>query len=1621
MKKVLLSVLCLIFVLSAALGLVACKQEHTHAFTIKSVDDRYLAAPATCTEAAKYFYSCACGEKCADTFQIGNPLGHQYGEWNIEKEATETEDGLQTRMCLRCNQSESKSIPMLSHTHTFDKQVTTEQYLAAAATCTQAATYYYSCACGEKGSTTFEHGNALGHSYSTEWSHNQTEHWHAATCGHEVETDRAAHTFDDKNVCSICKFDRAEAVTSIFLNKQTLSMDIGTEETLSATILPISAADVTISWISAAPLVATVQDGTVTAVAKGSAVIIASCGNVSATCVVTVVDPYEDFNFALDGDGYTITAYSGSRKEVVIPALYNGKPVKTIGDSAFDNCSTITDVSIPDSVVTIGLQAFYGCRSLASVVIPDNVQTIGENAFSRCASLASVVIGNGITTISHYAFSQCTSLAKVTIGNNVTTIKEDAFCFCEALTEVEIPNGVTSIGEGAFRNCTSLASVTWNAENCTLAITSMVYSIFDFCDNLTSITIGNDVKSLPEYAFRGCSGLTSVTWNAENYTSAGSSKQFLFENCAKLTNLTIGNNVKSVPARVFGALKNVYYTGDIAGWCAIKGLGNAMSSSSVLHIGGTKIEGDLVIPDGVTSIGEFAFCNCRDLTTIAIPDSVMSIGNNAFYGCEKLENVKIPDNVTLIGSSAFAGCAKLESVNIPDSVTDIGSSTFEDCKSLTSVTIGAGVKSIGENVFYNCIGLTSITIPSGIASIGNYAFGNCKGLQSIVIPESVASMGYYAFACSGLTSATIGSGVASISPYAFYECTNLKSVEIPDSITSIGEYAFYGCAGLTNATIGNGVISIGDSAFYDCTNLATVTIGNNVQTILSNAFRGCTGLRNITIPESVVFIESSVFSQCSNLNSVTWNAENCTLREGGSAIFGSCYNLTTITIGNSVKSIPDNAFNGCDKVVNVIIGSEVTYIGQNAFSDCSSLTSIEIPNSVTSIGFSAFEGCDGLVSIYYAGDIVGWCALSESGFGGLMENSTSLYIGGEKVAGNIVIPEAVSTIGMSAFRNCSEITSVIIPSGVTSIGSNAFYGCNSLARVVWNAENCTFIGLNIWPIFGNCINLTDVIIGDNVKTIPEYAFSGCSGLTSLEIPNNITTIGISAFYGCRSLTSIVWNAENCTSAGSDDAPIFEGCINVTNVTIGNNVKTIAASAFYECRSIANVEWNAENCASTSSMFYNCKKLSSVVIGDNVKIIPKHAFSGCSGLTNVTIGSSVTSIEENAFYGCTGLTSIRIPSRVTSIGNEAFVGCRKLVEVINENSLSIEKQENTGWGEDLEYGGIGVYAIKIKKGGSSDIVNQNGCLFYVYGNENYLIGYVGTEKDLILPESYNGQNYGIHTYAFYNCSSLTSIKLSKGITYILWGAFTNCTGLASMEIPNNIKRISSGTFYGCSNLISVTIGSGVTDIGEEAFRGCDKLVEVINNSSLKITKGSTDYGSIAYNALNVKNGGSSDVVNQNGYLFYTYNSVNYLLGYVGNETDLILPEDYNGEQYQIYEKAFFERGDLTSVTIGSGVTAIGDYAFQHCSGLTSVTFGSGVLSSGEYSFWNCSKLKKITILNSLMVIDEGSFGDCVKLVDIHYNGTKRQWYDVSIVGGNSLYNTGNYIIHCTDGDIGKYYY
>ena len=535
------------------------------------------------------------------------------------------------------------------------------------------------------------------------------------------------------------------------------------------------------------------------------------------------------------------------------------------------------------------------------------------------------------------------------------------------------------------------------------------------------------------------------------------------------------------------------------------------------------------LPEGITSIGECAFYNCKTLRSIVIPKGVIEIGYCAFHNCTNLQNAVIPDTVTSIGQWAFLGCSSLSEITIPYDLKKVGGDAFSgtpwddslsdglvyvgkvfykykgEMPENTRIELKKDTSGIADGAFEGYRNLISITIPETVRYIGRSAFSGCYGITEVNIPNvsawcSILFCGdhsnplEYAYIPrldgKEVSDVIIPDGTTVISKQAFYGCSLLKSIIIPDSVTDIGEKAFYGCKGLFSVILGNRVTSIGDWAFSDCASLLTISIPDSVKTIGEYAFYKCAGLESVSI-------------------------------------------------GNGVTDIERRTFYGCKKLKSAIIGNGVSNLGDEAFRACSVLSEISVPESVTSIGAFAFSD-------------TAWFASQPKGL--VYAGKVAYKFKGEPPESNqIILKNDTKGIAAYAFWNCRRLSSISIPKSVSCVGNWAFDGCFKLKKVIISDIaswcNISFGYAHSNPLYYahklylNGKLVTDLIVPSGVTSISAYAFSKCWGLSSVTLPDSLISIGGHAFEYCKNLVSI--NIPNSVKSIGEDA--FLDCTNMKEI------------------------------------------------------------------------------------------------------------------------------------------------------------------------------------------------------------------------------------------------------------------------------------------------------------------------------------------------------------------------------------------------------------------------------------------------------------------------------------------
>ena len=771
----------------------------------------------------------------------------------------------------------------------------------------------------------------------------------------------------------------------------------------------------------------------------------------------------------------------------------------TLGDDAealsnymFNGCASLETITLPSKLTFLGTYTFRN-SGLKNIVIPDGVKHIGSSkgsaaaagtkayVFQNCAQLTSVTLPAGLMTLGAYVFDGCSSLSALTYSGNadegsalpstVTVVGNYAFNGCSELTTVKLP-AVTTLGTNSFRDCVKLSNVQLN-----MSLKTISNSAFRGCKALELIQLPNELEKIDTYAFRE-SGLTLIEFPV-SLTDVDFSA---FGYCYNLEEITVKDT------------ESGFYIDEESGWLMYR---DGESLALLMTLG--NLQGEVIVPEGVTAIGASAFEGRRSMTGVQLPSTLESIGRLAFWQTG-ITRIVIPAGVKEIGDQAFAySSVQSAELNCKDAFID--ASVFANCSSLISVSFCDGFKALGDKMFYNCSSLETAVLPAGVTWLGVETFRN-SGLISIVIPDSVEHIGEeagvaaevgtknYLFAdCARLTSVVLSSNLVTMSAYCFYNCAALESItyngyegegnSLPKTLTVVGSYAFTNTQSLLQldmpavkdvgqylfgdtdkkegeTSLASGIVTVsmpsletvGVGLFRNCTALESVTLNNNLKALGSYMFANCTALKNITLPEELTYMNTYTFQNSG---------------------------LTSIVIPSKVEHMGKTA----DTAATT---SEVV----NLFDGCESLTSVTLPAGLLTMGSYIFRNCTSLVKVTYSG------------------------YEGEYNA----LPETLSILGSSSFANCA-FDNISIPEALKSTNSSVFSGCN-LVRVAYNAIAMTTTG-----VLKDMTNLTQVVFGDKVESLPGHSFYGCVNLQNVTLPDSIETISYDAFRDCNAMTEIV--------------------------------------------------------------------------------------------------------------------------------------------------------------------------------------------------------------------------------------------------------------------------------------------------------------------------------------------------------------------------------------------------------------------------------------------------------------------------------------------------------------------
>lgn len=1339
--------------------------------------------------AAALFTLAACDGSLVAVDQKVNPdeCEHAFGEWTEVRKPTCVDEGLNKRVCQRCETEETESVPVIEHSYT--RREPDKIYRVKPATCSTQAVYKMSCAvCGKEGEETFEFGKTDGkHDFSNEVADKKYLLYNA-TC-----TSKAVY----KKSCSLC----GESGEDTFESGNALGHDFTAKNTDKKHLL--SEADCQNKAVYKYSCSRCGLNGTDTFIDEES---VGDHKYKDGACLLCgTIEPAEvGLTYRLDGDGYIVTGYNGTDSAIEIPDTYKNKAVTGIDADAFAACEELMDLAVPASVVQIASGAFANCDNLTTLTVASGnskyyasgnciIETATKTLVAGCNLSA---IPNDVTAIGERAFEGCKGIIEIkpyTVATSYSDIAKYADTGAQS-TVLQIPNGVLHIGDHAFKDCTGITK----AELCDSVVT-IGNGAFAGCNALTEIVLGDQITDIGDNAFDGCSLLSKITFNGTVDKWNGINKGTGWNlSASDYTVSCVDGTVKkdgTVQKTTAGLNFRLNADGDSY---AVAGVGTATDTEIVIPSSyqgkpvtnilrsafthNEKIIG-VIMPDSVTTVEKQAFQDCKALKNVTLSNNLALIDSDTFDDCESLESIFIPDGVTVIGERAFFECDKLSSVrlsqnlteikghiftnssiteiNLPASVVTIGDGAFARCAKLERITVDSGntvfkseancliniadktlvagcktsviptdgsVTKIGNCAFYGSNDLTELVIPNGIESIGYEAFRR-SGLTSVSLPTSVLSLGGWSFGdCKELLNVDLSDGLQSIDVLAFANCVKLGSVEIPESVTNMEHSNFSGCSELTDVKLPTGLTVLGAGTFRDCVSLASIDLPSGLRTIKEYTFINCSSLGAVTLPKGIDGIGYDAFNGCEKL---TLNGGiPSSVTSMGERVFKNCKKLTSMRIPDGVKYLNSGFFEGCDNLSSVTLGEGLTYIGSGVFKNCGKLTSVTLPDNVERIMEEAFVGCVSLTTLKIGSGLVYMTAeaFSDSPLRTITVASDNTVFSG---SGNCIVKRDTKTL----ILGCNN--SVIPNDGtVSAIGEYAFYNCNKI---------------------------TNVVIPDGVSEIGAYAFWGCAELERLRLPaiSQSFIIGAHAFSGCTSLMRIDFG-------GSEDEWAF-----VIEKGVGWDEGTPDYLVY--CGEIImqkGDEVHTYGLEYTLNSDHNSYSVSYGRAVDTDVIIPAFYY-----------GKRVTAIAENGFAGI-GITSVRIPNGVETIGASAFISCSSLIKATMPNTLK-------SIGNQAFFGCESLQNIEIPVG----------------------VTEIGGE-------------------AFCKCNGLTEIEIPEGVVTIGTGAFEACDNLTTVSIPKSVTKIEYGAFMRCSEITTFIYGG--TDSQWAAIRKEDYWDAKILNYTVRCT-------------------------------------------------------------------------------------------------------------------------------------------------------------------------------------------
>ena len=1035
--------------------------------------------------------------------------------------------------------------------------------------------------------------------------------------------------------------------------------------------------------------------------------------------------------------------------------------VTSIGDSAFQNCSGLTYMRISRSITQINAGTFSGCANLKSIIIPSLVTSIGASAFRYCSSLNDLRIEDWVTSIGTYAFDGCSELSTLVLPPAVVNLGTRAFTNCAPSNfSVTMSNNwfntaPNSANVGGVSNWTMFKAAFDANINAVCVLTGYyVFSPLNGGSVLTARDVYVTISSL-----KLSSNYTSVKYSAYISKDVKIIDDGAFQICTNLKTMHMSTNVETISARAFQGCSSLHTF-----------IINNFTHSKLNTVGDGAFTGTdlniIIIPDSVTHIGKWAFYKCLIKEVIFYPGTNIDIIDDyCFASCTNLKILRIPNMIKSIGKYAFSNCVHLTEIILPSTLETIGESAFESCVSLGGLNVPDSVTYIGENAFqglssdFGALAISTrfgqrvvsqqnasaLSVPKEILSIRDinivlhnaHLFYKCTyDYQSWVVSvayniRNSGAGNHRLLTDSAIWNSYIGNTPQYHSP--LYDSSG-------NYLKSFGQRLHVGGGILTKQP--TGLFNLGLGTFY-CQDWADYIINNIPQTLNNSKVQSedaWLNLQNTTATYSGIPPQTTIFKY-----TFDGSAGALTREMVSDLLNGYTGNFGGVIINTSEPSIPtkiaENAFEQTN-VVSIHFPKMITEIAGYAFRGTRLSGVLSIPNTVTTIGAGAFQDCSGITQIVIPNSVV---TIGENAFRGCGISY-------------IIIPSSVTTIGAGAFQNCAQLTNVYAPippstppnfytnyntsSAYFNTGTASpnikynytldFYPGNGTNRITHAAVTNIIGGFtgdfvaNINGISNSAAvyiendafsgtKITNVIIGNFVEGIGDYAFNNCTRLTNVSIGSGIQTIGTGAFLNCQTLRTVklpskMYNKANSTYFLSGNAIQYAYyCVistsNSDGILTSYDVDT-QIDVGTDFSSTISITFDSSVDIIGANAFNGARYVDNIIIPPNIISIGSHAFANCANMESlVCVGGSealLYSIGEYACYNCRRLSMVVLPLSLLNIGTMAFIACSSLYSVVLPSIFDYSYMVNTtayfvttnqkdaGWNSDTPYEATGTF-------------------------------------------------------------------------------------------------------------------------------------------------------------------------------------------------------------------------------------------------------------------------------------------------------------------------------------------